>query len=350
MERLRLTPELCAKAIVAACASYGDHPIRALEAKGGHLKRGVSVAALAVVQATGLTARRIESVFHLQASTLTRSRRNANEAHGLALTAALAAIGGVQLTLVPTAPSRPPRPDPETVSGKPDRLLAPNPVPVVDHGKISAAEPCCSDECQDSILMGFCPHQAPTPKLALPAPSPPECRAEPSPAPRESRDQQIKRMLGDGATNRDIVQAVGVTIGVVAGVRARLKARAGGATLVAHAPMAKVDRPSASPKFEGLARLEREPAAPARVASKLSDCDRELVEAAIAAGKVRQVDKDDGTELVFDPDQHAYARFPRSELEFVAEHGWRKASSRGRRAASAGGRGKVLAITTTVQS
>lgn len=92
---IQLSPEVCARAIVAAARSYGDDPVLAVTAPRGDRKvfvrRALTPAALAIVQATGCSRPRLCALFGIDYYQLSHLKRSppAVAAHA----AALAALG-----------------------------------------------------------------------------------------------------------------------------------------------------------------------------------------------------------------------------------------------------------------
>ncbi len=69
-----LTADLAARAIIAAARSYGDDPVRAYEAQRGVMRRGVTPAAEALADATGLSLSLVARIVGIREQNYYRAR------------------------------------------------------------------------------------------------------------------------------------------------------------------------------------------------------------------------------------------------------------------------------------
>jgi hypothetical protein len=189
--KVPFTAEVCARAIIAACASYGDDPLK-ITTFSVKARRGLAPAASAVRSATGHPLKYVCRAMGGSAFTVHHAEKRSSPDYLKAKTAALAAIGGASATLAPEPGQarRPIRPDPETVSDLPDALLAPRPI----------APPIAVEVVETKAL------SAPKPAKAM-----------------SDRAAQICEMFDEGRSPANIARPLGVTIGVVSGVRYRYR-------------------------------------------------------------------------------------------------------------------------------
>lgn len=74
-----LTADVCARAIIAAAAAYGDDPLRALAAKSGRLRRCLAAAADGLMEATWQPAPIVSRVLGIATNNVAAAVRNNGE-------------------------------------------------------------------------------------------------------------------------------------------------------------------------------------------------------------------------------------------------------------------------------
>jgi hypothetical protein len=100
----KLTADLAARAIIAAAASYGDHPVTACLSRVKWQRRCLSAAVGALQLATSRELGEVGAIIGIKASTVSTNRCRPDPRWTLAHDAALAAIGGPAPRATPAAP------------------------------------------------------------------------------------------------------------------------------------------------------------------------------------------------------------------------------------------------------
>lgn len=285
---LPLTPELVARAVVASARSFGVDAVHAASTKGSHARRALNPAVVAIAWATGRSQNSICELLRAPISSVYTAKRLSSTAWMGALEAAkaacleaewdvpspsmdaalvVAALGGADLRGCALAAAVPMSTaldrmrtlgrslaraigggfiDPPSTSGKPDGLIFRGALPVPP--AVAAEAPAAAIEGDKPLVV----------------------------APKVDRDATILKRLEAGEINSAVAKSMGLTPGTVAGVRQRAK--------IGPQPSSRSGR---SPSFPGLARLGRESQPLARAKSQLSAGDRALIDAALAAGRVK---------------------------------------------------------------
>jgi len=102
MDKLPLTADLVARAVVASARAYGDDPVRCFMAQGGPCRRSMSPAAEALSRATRIPYLRLAPLLGIAPRGSARARANGGAAYERAFAAAEAAVlGAVPPTLPP---------------------------------------------------------------------------------------------------------------------------------------------------------------------------------------------------------------------------------------------------------
>jgi hypothetical protein len=153
-----LTADLCARAVIAAARVYGDDPVLACTAKGGHRRRAIAPAVLALAGVLHLSLRQVARIFGMRGDNVGRlAGRSARF-----LEAQAAAEGAVMAWSEPleTAgqPAPPPAAPPPAASEGPERLtrtrmLAPRRVQAEVLACL-ADEPCTGPELMQLVGVG----------------------------------------------------------------------------------------------------------------------------------------------------------------------------------------------------